>query len=213
MVVDAEKIDALRCVVCETLSSYRAEHVLSVEKEAVRLAEIYLPEFVQKARISALLHDITKEYDVKKQLQIFAEFGIIIDNVTLCCPSVFHSKTAALLIPQMYPDFADPDILSAVAKHTTGSEEMSVLDCIIYLADFIEPLRKFEDCKKLRAYFWNGIREADAKEAREFHLYRTMVRSFDLTIRDLMDRGSVIAPDMFRARNAFLLKLESEQRQ
>lgn len=53
MVVDAEKIDALRCVVCETLSAYRAEHVLSVEKEAVRLAEIYLPEFVQKARISA----------------------------------------------------------------------------------------------------------------------------------------------------------------
>ncbi len=213
MTWDEQKIDELRCAVGRSLGAYRFEHVLSVEKEAARLAQIYLPEFVQKARISALLHDITKEYDHKKQLQIFSEFGIIIDNVILHCPSVFHSETAALLIPRLYPDFADPDILSAVKKHTAGSENMSLLDCILYLADFIEPLRKFDDCKKLRSFFWDGVQTLGTKEARQFHLYRTMVLSFDLTIHDLMSRGSVIALDTFRARNAFLLKLESEQRQ
>ena len=176
----------------------------------MRLAAVYLPESEEKVRISALLHDITKEYDTKKQLQIFAEFGIIIDNVSMQSPKVFHARTAALLIPREYPEFADSEVISAVNKHTTGCADMSLLDCLIYLADYIEPTRRFEDCKRLRTYFWDGIRDEKNAQGKLLHLYRTMVLSFDLTIRNLIEEGSVIAPDTIAARNAFLLKLAAD---
>ena len=81
------------------------------------------------------------------------------------------------------------------------------MDCIIYLADYIEPTRKFEDCRQLRAYFWDGIRAGNTAAENLTHLYKTMVLSFDLTIRNLLDEGRVVAPDTVAARNAFLVKL------
>lgn len=208
MTIDTEnKIEDLRVSVCARLGEHRAKHVLSTEDEAACLAAIYLPESEKKVRISALLHDITKEYDTKKQLQIFEEFGIIVDNVSMRSPKVFHARTAALLIPRDYPEFADADVINAVRNHTTGSAEMSMLDCIIYLADYIEPTRRFDDCKMLRAYFWDGVRKMKSAHEKLMHLYRTMVFSFDLTIQNLIEEGCVVAPETVAARNAFLLKL------
>ncbi|MBQ5390228.1 MAG: bis(5'-nucleosyl)-tetraphosphatase (symmetrical) YqeK [Clostridia bacterium] len=160
-------------------------------------------------RISALLHDITKEYDVKRQLQIFTEFGIIFDNVMLASPKVFHAHTAALLIPREFPEFADAEVISAVRKHTTGCADMSVMDMLIYLADYIEPTRKFADCKTLRSYFWEGIGICTTEQEKLLHLYKTMVLSFDLTMQNLIEEHSVIAPDTMAARNAFVLKCKS----
>lgn len=205
----SERIDLLRKAVSLRLGEYRAKHVLSTEEEAVRIAKVYLPDKITKVRISALLHDITKEYDVKKQLQILSDFDIIVDNVTLNSPKVFHAMTAALIIPEEFQEFSDDDIISAVRNHTTGSENMTLLDMIIYLADYIEPLRKFDDCKKLREYFWNGVHENDDKNTRLLHLYKTMVLSFDFTIKNLLEEKCVIAPDTFAARNAFVLKCMS----
>ena len=196
----------LRLAIQNRLGEYRAKHVLSTEEEAVRLAEIYLPEKIEEVRISALLHDITKEYDLKKQLQIFDKFGIIIDNVLLNLPKTMHALTAALIIPEEFPEYASEEIISAVKKHTTGHAEMELLDIIIYLADYIEPLRKFDDCKCLRGYFWQGISKCFSFDEKLLHLYRTMVLSFDLTISNLLEEKSVIASDAFEARNEFILK-------
>ncbi len=205
--MDSEKkIGALRDAVVKRLGEYRARHVLSTEKEAVLIASEFIPEKTEKVRISALLHDITKEYDTKKQLQIFSEFGIIIDNVTMHSPKVMHALTAALLIPSEFPEFADEEVISAVKHHTTGCANMTLLDIVIYLADYIEPLRKFDDCKKLREYFWNGISSSVTQKEKLLHLYRTMVMSFDFTIENLMAEHGVIATDTFAARNAFILK-------
>ena len=201
-----DKLSALREQICIRLGDFRAKHVLSTEQEAAKLAAVYLPEKMEKVRISALLHDITKEYDAKRQLQIFDEFGIIIDSVMLGTPKVFHAKTAALLIPREFPDYADAEVISAVCNHTTGSADMSVMDMLIYLADYIEPTRKFADCQTLRSYFWNGIA---AEQDKLLHLYKTMVLSFDLTIQNLIEEQSVIAPETFAARNAFVLKMQA----
>lgn len=205
----AVDIAQLRNVIKNRLGEFRAAHVLSTEEEAVRIAEVYLPEKLEKVRISALLHDITKEYDSKKQLQILDDFGIIVDNVTVNSPKVFHAWTAALLIPTEFPEFADDEVIAAVKNHTTGSSDMSVLDMIIYLADYIEPLRKFEDCKKLREFFWSGVEKCSDKEELMLHLYKTMVLSFDMTISNLLEEQSVIASDTFSARNEFVLKCEN----
>ncbi len=204
-----DTISVLRNTICVRLGEYRAQHVLSTEEEAARLAAVYLPEKAEKVRISALLHDITKEYDVKRQLQIFAEFGIIVDTVMLASPKIFHAKTAALLIPREFPDYADSEVISAVRKHTTGCADMSMQDILIYLADYIEPTRKFADCQTLRSYFWDGLAKVTAEQEKLLHLYRTMVLSFDLTIQNLIEEQSVIAPDTIAARNAFVLKCKS----
>lgn len=201
------KLEALRASVVSRLGAYRAEHVLSTEREAARMAAVYLPHEEEKVRISALLHDITKEYTVAQQLAVFDAFGVELDDAARMTPSTFHAHTAALLIPRDYPAFADPDILSAVDKHTTGSADMSVLDCIIYLADCIEPTRKYAACRQLSAYFWGGICKENTDAENLIHLYRTMVLSFDSTMKDLIDKGRMIAPDTVAARNAFLVKL------
>ncbi len=199
-------IDCLREAIIKRLGDFRANHVLSTEREAALIAAEYLPEKMEKVRISALLHDITKEYDTKKQLQILDEFGIIIDNVTMHSPKVMHAMTAALLIPREFPVFADDEVISAVKNHTTGHKNMSLLDIIIYLADYIEPLRKFDDCKRLREYFWKGLDGLQTENEKLLHLYKTMVKSFDFTIENLIAEHGVIAPDTFAARNAFILK-------
>ncbi len=206
---DCKKLDALRKEITDRLGDYRAKHVLSTEEEAARIAAVYLPEKVEKVRISALLHDITKEYDVKKQLQILSDFDIIIDNVIKNSPKVFHAITAALLIPVEFPEFSDEEVISAVKNHTCGHKNMSLLDMIIYLADYIEPLRRFEDCQKLREYFWNGVENTVTEEERLLHLYKTMVMSFDLTIENLLAQKAIIMPETFEARNAFVLKCMS----
>lgn len=204
------QLDALREQIRTRLGAYRAAHVLSTEEEAARIAELLLPEKVEKVRISALLHDITKEYTVEQQLQIFEEFGILLDNVILHSPKVFHAKTAALILPREFAEFSDPEVLSAIEKHTTGCADMSVMDCILYLADYIEPLRKFEDCVALRSYFWNGMRDGLSERERRLHLYKTMVLSLDMTIKSLIRENAVIAPDTIAARNAFVLKCKAE---
>ena len=206
---EQDTLSTLRDAICVRLGDFRAKHVLSTEEEAARLAAVYLPEKVEKVRISALLHDITKEYDVKRQLQIFDDFGIIVDNVMLASPKVFHAKTAALLIPREFPEYADPEVISAVRNHTTGCADMSVMDMLIYLADYIEPTRRFEDCQTLRSYFWDGLAENASEQDKLLHLYKTMVLSFDLTIQNLIEEHSVIAPDTIAARNAFVLKCKS----
>lgn len=199
-------LECLRNIIVSQLGDFRAKHVLSTENEAALIAAVYLPEKMEKVRISALLHDITKEYDTKKQLQILDKFGIIIDNVAMLSPKVMHAMTAALLIPCEFAEFSDDEVISAVRNHTTGHEDMSLLDIIIYLADYIEPLRKFDDCKRLREYFWKGLGTLQTENEKLLHLYKTMVKSFDFTIENLIAEHGVIAPDTFAARNAFILK-------
>jgi len=206
-----EKICVLRKKVTESLGEYRANHVLSTEKEAARLATIYIPDKEYDVRISALLHDITKEYNTEMQLQTFSDFGIIIDSVTLQSPKVFHSLSAPLIIERDFPEYATEEILSAIRKHTAGSANMSIFDCMIYLADYIEPTRKFSDCETLREYFWSGIASCRSEKEKLLHLYKTMVLSFDFTINNLIGEHSVIAPDTFSARNAFLMKISEEE--
>ena len=205
-----ERVATLRDKVTSRLGEYRSRHVLSTEREAARLAAIYLPEKEAEVRISALLHDITKEYDSNKQLQILSDFGIIVDGVARRSPKVFHALTAALVIPGEFPEFATDEIVSAVKNHTTGAADMPLLDCIIYLADYIEPCRTFDDCVALREYFWGGIENCFSEKEKLVHLYKTMVMSFDLTIQNLINEQSVIASDTFSARNAFLMKISEE---
>ncbi|MBR2024555.1 MAG: hypothetical protein IKA02_01960, partial [Clostridia bacterium] len=74
----------------------------------------------------------------------------------------------------------------------------------IYLADYIEETRTFEDCIKLRNYFYDNIKNADTYDEKIEVLRKTMVISFDYTIKNLIDEGKRIDKDTINARNYFV---------
>lgn len=190
------------------LTPKRYDHTVAVAEEAARLGELYMPEKINNLRASALLHDITKRADFQKQLQYCEEFGIIIGSDDMLSPKVFHAITAAAVAERDFADLTDDEILSGIRWHTTGREGMTVFDAIIYLADYIEPTRTFDDCIRVRRCFWDGIREGRDK----FQVLRdTMIHSFDLTIESLLREGALIDKDTIAARNYYLAdKLRSE---
>lgn len=199
---------ALREKIKPYLTAKRYAHTLAVEREAQYLGEIYLPESVMKLRASALLHDVTKKDDLQKQLHYCDKFDIIISDYDICSPKTFHSKTAAALITEAFPEFADEEIVNGVRWHTTGREGMSVFEAIVYLADYIEDTRTFPDCVKLRRFFRDGIASGEDKY---LLLYRTMVKSFDMTVRGLLDEGALVDTDTVMARSYYLLKLREHK--
>jgi HD superfamily phosphohydrolase YqeK len=88
---------------------------------------------------------------------------------------------------------------------------MSLFEIIIYLADYIEDGRTFEDCVYLRNFFYEKINLAKSMEEKLEILCQAMVLSFDLTIKNLIDEGKMIDSDTISSRNYFLTnKLELE---
>lgn len=197
-------IEKLREAVECRMSGKRYEHTLGVERMAAALGELYLPERVDELRCAALLHDITKNETVEKQLQYCAEFDIMIEASVLGSPKLFHARTAAALIPRDFPEYATEDIVSAVRYHTTGRDGMSLFEALIYLADYIDDTRTFEDCVRLRSFFWDASPEKLGEEDRLIHLYRTMVLSLDMTVRSLIADASYIDADTVACRNYYL---------
>ncbi len=204
-----ETVSALRERIRPYLKSKRYLHTLGVEEEAERIGRIYMPDKVEKLRVSALLHDITKRETLEKQLQYCEEFGIIVGQNDLCSPRALHAVTAAALAEKDFSDTVDPEILSGIRWHTTGCDGMGVFESIVYLADYIEPNRTFDDCVSLRNYFWGGMPEEDDPRGLVVHLCRTMVMSFDFTLRSLIDSGEPVHPDTVLARNCFIDRLSA----
>lgn len=207
--ITEEMLNELRENIAKTMTANRARHALEVEKMVARLAEMYQPEMTLTLRAAALLHDITKEYDDKVQLSILTKPGIEFSLKDRLAPKTFHARTAALLIPDIYPEFASDDVISAVRWHTTGRENMALFEKLLYLADYIDLSRDFEDCVKLREMFFSAKPEEMSAEERLVHLNRTLVASFDMTISSLLRKGAVISSDTTNARNSLICELHS----
>ena len=205
-----DQLDTLREKISSLMSAKRFFHTAEVEKMAARIGKIYAPEKIDVLRAAALLHDITKEYSTENQLRICREFGIITSKQDILTPKTFHAKTAAVLIPALYPEFAYNEVVSAVRWHTTGREDMTLLEKIVYLADYIDESRKFEDCVKLRNIFWDACPENMSADERDRHLTKTLLVSFDMTLAGLISENAPISDDTFRARNSLILSLCGE---
>ena len=197
-----EQIDLLRSSVKETMSSRRFEHTLGVEKMAAKLASIYCPDNESTLRAAALLHDITKEISTGEQIEIFRQHGMKPTREEFDCPATLHSVTAALVIPERYPEFADEMIINAVKYHTMGRENMTLAEKIIYLADYIDETRTYGDCVALRNEFFDAEPEKMSKKEQLDHLGRVILHSFEITIADLTKRGKVISSCTIKAKNS-----------
>ena len=200
-------LDGLRQRVSGTMSPKRFRHTAEVEKMAEYLGSLYAPEEIPRLRAAALLHDVTKEYPPETQIAMCRERGIELEADALLAPKTLHARTAAAVIPEQYADFADDVIISAVRWHTTGRSDMSICERIIYLADYIDMSRTFEDCVRLRDYFMSAHPEKLDSEERARHLTKTLIMSFDMTMRGLIDDGRSISRDTVEARNSLIREL------
>lgn len=202
-----EMIDALRERVRSTMSEWRFTHTAEVEKMAARLGELYAPESIPMLRAAALLHDITKEKSPQEHIDILLSHGAEVTDFDRASTKTLHARTAELVIIDDYPEFAEAELLSAVRRHTTGHAEMTLCDAIIYLADYIDMSRKFDDCVYLRNYFWGKEPQNMPERERTAHLWQTILLSFDMTLKSLIDEGSPVSVETVSARNAVILKL------
>lgn len=196
-------LDALREKISTYMSGKRLSHTLAVEREIKKLCDVYAPDKEYTLRAAALLHDITKELSVQKQLQLCEEFGIMYMPEEILTPKIFHSRTAPAIIRRDFPDFADEEILSAVRWHTTGRAGMTLGEELLFLADYIEDTRTFPSCVTLREFFWSGVDGAADKAA---HLTDTMIMALDMTVHELCEERQPIHLDTMAARNSLIFK-------
>ena len=207
---DMQSMIELRERVVAEMSPKRARHTLAVEEMAARLAALYCPEKELMLRTAALLHDVTKEWSTEQHVAFLQENGLEVTPLDLAAPKTLHAKTAALLIPAAYSEYADAEVVSAVRWHTTGREGMTLTEKIVYLADYIDDSRTFPDCIKLRSMFWDADPAGMDVAQRRKHLSRVLIASFDLTVAGLLEDGAPVSPDTFCARNSLILQLEVE---
>ncbi|MHC5267959.1 bis(5'-nucleosyl)-tetraphosphatase (symmetrical) YqeK [Enterococcus sp. LJL98] len=150
------------------MSEVRFKHVLGVEQTAVALAEKYGCS-VKKASIAALVHDYAKERSDDEFRSLIEEKNF--DPALLQWGNaIWHGIIGAYLVEHEL-GIQDEEILQAVRVHTTGAKEMSVLDKILYVADYIEPGRTFPGVAKARTLAEVDLDQAVAYETQQTLLY------------------------------------------
>lgn len=132
-------MEELRKAMRAVQDSARYEHTLGVAYTAACLASLY-GEDTKKAMRAGLLHDCAKCIDSKEKLFLCEKYGLEVNAFERRNPSLVHAKLGAKLAEVTY-DVADEDILNAIRYHTTGRPCMSLLEKIIFTADYIEPGR------------------------------------------------------------------------
>jgi nicotinate-nucleotide adenylyltransferase len=162
------------------LTPRRFEHSLAVARQAEYLAKKYGCD-PDKARVAGLLHDILKDTDGDSQLQIFKDFAILLDAVEQQAPKLWHARAGAAFLEHIL-GITDREILDAVRYHTTGRAGMTLLDIVLYLADFTSADRDYPDVDVMRR-----LTEDDMNEAMRYALA--------YTIDDLKAQGRPVHPD------------------
>lgn len=147
---------------------HRYAHSVRVARCAELLARRHGVE-TRKARFAGLLHDLARLYSPQRLIAESEARGFYISRVEREHPVLLHARLGAAIARERF-GINDPEILSAIEKHTTGAEPMSPLDAVVYLADSLEPERRFSERQELWELamrdLFGGLRETLALSAR-----------------------------------------------
>ena len=146
-------LETMRERLQSAVSVNRYIHTLGVVEEAQKLAEVFgTPQDREKVYVAALIHDCAKEYPEQLRARLCREYKVCVDEVMAEVPDLIHPFLGAEIAKREYL-IQDEAILNAIRYHTTGRANMSFLEKIIYIADYIEPNRKafagLEEAKRL----------------------------------------------------------------
>ena len=137
----------LEQVVTRLLDPKRVAHVLGCRDAAVELARRWGADQNDAAR-AGILHDITKALDGPLQLTLCREYGTILDDFSVKYPKTLHALTGSLVAERIFGEC--PAVVEAIRHHTTGKADMSLLEKIVYVADYVEPNRTLPYVQELR---------------------------------------------------------------
>lgn len=181
---------ALKAILEKRLNEKRYYHSLCVADEAKRLAEKYggNPE---KAYLAGLLHDITKNAPAEEHLKIFADFGIIPNEIEKGAEKLWHAMSGAAYVKHIL-EINDAEIIDAIRYHTTAKAGMSLLAKILYLADFTSADRDYDDVEVIREYVNESLDKA-------------FVYALEYSITDLVNQGRAVHLDTVAAYNEAVL--------
>ena len=140
-------LEELEREVVTLLKPSRVAHVLGCRDAAVELAKRYGADVTDAAR-AGLLHDITKAIDGPLQLTLCDEYGILLNKFSQENPKTLHALTGSLVADQIFGE--NEAVVTAIRYHTTGRPDMSLLEKIIYIADYIEANRDFPGVDQMR---------------------------------------------------------------
>lgn len=170
----------------QKIGEKRYNHSVRVMETSIKLAQIYNCD-VEKAKLAGLLHDCAKFSDKTYLLKLANDFDIILDDVMRYNYELIHGPLGAKIAEKEY-NLKDKEILDAIQFHTTGRENMTLLDKIIYISDYIEPGRNFPGVEQVRKLAFNDLNES-------------ILLATNNTIEHLINQKSLIHINTIKARN------------
>ena len=182
-------VDEIRNRLENTLTPKRLTHSLNVMNTAVEMSKVY-GENEKNAAVTGLIHDCARDICGEEIFRLCEKFNIAIDDVTRVQPKLLHGHIGAQIARLEY-GISDESILKAVFYHTLGHENMSMLEKIVFIADYIEPGRDFPEVDKIRKKAENSLEKA-------------LIVGFESTILLLISKKQRIYPLTILARNALL---------
>ena len=165
-------------MVVSLLKANRVKHVLGCRDTAVKLAKVWGADPVDAGR-AGLLHDITKALDGQLQLTLCGAYGKLLDDFSRKYPKTLHALTGSLVAGRIFGE--NKAVVSAIEFHTTGKADMSLLEAIIYVADYMEPNRDFPGVERLRELAYTDIRGA-------------LKLGLEMTLEHLKEQGGEVSP-------------------
>lgn len=169
----------------ERLSEYRFYHSKCVMERAVEYAKIYGYD-VEKAKLTAICHDIAKEVPKEERIPMCEKYGVELDEIEKKQKSLIHAKLGAK-IAELEFGF-DEDMCNAIKYHTTGRANMSLLEKIIFLSDCTGEDREYDDAKVLY-------------EIAKTDLDKAMLQYQKTVIPELLEKEKLIHPNAINAYN------------
>ncbi len=176
-------MEQLEKVVISLLNPNRVNHVLGCRDTAARLARIWGVDENDAAR-AGMLHDVTKAIDGPLQLTLCKAYGKVLSAFFQKYPKTLHALTGSLVAERIFGE--NEKVVSAIECHTTGKGNMTMLEKIIYVADYMEPNRDFPGVDKLRHYA-----ETDMDAALKLGL--------EMTLEHLKRQGAEVSPESRQA--------------
>lgn len=172
------------------MSKKRFNHTLRVEETALKLADRYGAD-KEKVSIAALVHDVAKDEPEGEMMDLVISENLDLDLLQYG-QAIWHAP-AGVIQAQRDFDIEDEEILAAIRNHTVAAPDMSMVEQIIYVADFIEPERRFEGIERARQ-----LAKDDLTEAVKYIITETMIH--------LVQEKRKIYPKAIDSYNAWVAK-------
>ena len=179
------------------LKKERFEHTVGVMYTSASLAMRYGAN-IEKAMTAGLLHDCGKYCSAKEQLKLCEKYKITLTDLEHSMPALIHAKLGAYLAENEY-GIKDREVLDAITYHTTGRPEMTMLEKILYIADYIEPRRyKADNLPQIRRMAYEDLDQ-------------TMYAILKGTLEYLQRKGGCIDPMTLQAYEYFKAQMKGNE--